>query len=150
MGRWSELSVVSVVHSKSVAISGVVMERSGEVAAPCEGSLVGVSELRMTRPAGISESRISSPRAAARVSLVCENHAGLWALKSPRMRVSSRGERRSSREGEKSGGHEEVGGMYMLKILSGVSLMMAVMARCSVMLSLGKRGSVLMGEYWME
>ena len=34
MGRWSELRVVSVVHSRSGAISGVDIERSGEVGFP--------------------------------------------------------------------------------------------------------------------
>ena len=111
IGRWSEFRVVRVVHSKSVAISGVVIERSGEVGFPCLGSLVGVLVLRRTRSEGISALRISSPRASARASLVCEYHAGLWALKSPRMIVSSVGVRRSPRDGEKLGGQEEVGGM---------------------------------------
>ena len=38
----------------------------------------------------------------------------------------------------------------MLKILSGVSLMIAVMARCSVVVSLGKNEEVSMWVYWME
>ena len=88
-----------VVHSRSVAISGVDMERSGDVGFPWEGSRVGESVLRMTRFAGSRALTISSPRVAARASLVCENHAGLWALKSPRMRVSSCGVKRPSSEG---------------------------------------------------
>ena len=86
--------MVTVVHSKSVAISGVDMDRSGEVAFPLEGRRVGVSRLRRTRLAGVRESRISSPRAAAPELVVSENQAGLWALKSPRKRVSSWGSRR--------------------------------------------------------
>ena len=34
MGRWSELRVVRVVQSKSIAISGVEIEISGEVGLP--------------------------------------------------------------------------------------------------------------------
>ena len=81
--------MVRVVHSREAAISGVAMVRSGEVGLPWEGKRVGVSVFRRTRSAGVRASRISSPRAAARASLVCENHAGLWALKSPRKRESS-------------------------------------------------------------
>ena len=111
MGRWSELRVVAVVQLKSMAISGVAMVRSGEEGVPWEGSRVGLSVLRITRSELLMVSRMSSPRASARLSLVCENHAGLWALKSPRMRVSSWGDRRESREGVKPGGQEEWGGM---------------------------------------
>ena len=78
----------------AVAISGVDIERSGEVGLPWEGRRVGVSVLRRTRSAGVSASRISSPRAAAPELVVSENQAGLWALKSPRKRVSSWGSRR--------------------------------------------------------
>ena len=84
---------------------------------PCEGSLVGVSVLRVRRLEELRRSLIMCPRASARPSLVCEYHAGLWALKSPRMRVSSWGHRRESSDGVKPGGHEEAGGMYMLYML---------------------------------
>ena len=87
-------------HSRSAAIDGVAMDRSGEVGLPWEGSRVGESKFRRTRSVAISESSIKSPRAAARESLVCEYHAGLWALKSPRMRLSPWGVSKSSREGE--------------------------------------------------
>ena len=110
MGRWSELRVVRVVHSRSVAIAGVEMDKSGEEGLPEEGSRVGESELSRTRSEEVKESRMSRPRAAARESLVCEYHAGLWALKSPKMRVSSWGVRSPSREGVKLGGQDEVGG----------------------------------------
>ena len=66
MGRWSELRVVRVVHSRSVAIAGVEMERSGDVELPKEGSRVGESELRRTRSEEVSRSNMSCPRAAAR------------------------------------------------------------------------------------
>ena len=117
MGRWSEFRVVMVDHSRSVTISGVTIERSGDEGFPEEGSLVGESELSSTRLDAVRESRMVCPRAAARVSLVCENQAGLWALKSPRMRVSSWRHRRESSDGVKPGGHEEAGGMYMLYML---------------------------------
>ena len=111
MGRWSELSVVRVLHSSSVAIAGVDMDRSGEDGLPKEGSRVGESELSMTRSEEVKESRMSCPRAAARRSQVCVYHAGLWALKSPRIIVSSWGVRSSSKEGVKLGGQDEMGGM---------------------------------------
>ena len=124
-----------MVHSRSVAIAGVDMDRSGEEGLPKEGSRVGESELSRTRSEEVKESRMSRPRAAARESLVCEYHAGLWALKSPKMRVSSWGVRSPSREGVKLGGQDDMGGMYMLMMLRGRLLMVAVMARCSVMVS---------------
>ena len=98
IGRWSELRVVRVVNWKSIAISDEAIARSGEEGVPCEGSLVGVSELRVIRLEELRRSLIWCPRASARPSLVCENHAGLWALKFPRMRVSSWGDRRESRK----------------------------------------------------
>ena len=55
-----------------------------------------------------------------------------------------------SRSGEKLVGQDECGGMYMLKICNGESLMVAVMARCSVVESLGNKASVWRGEYDME
>ena len=127
------MRVVRVLHSRSVAIAGVDMERSGEEGLPEEGSRVGESELRRTRSDEVKESRMSRPRAAARESLVCEYHAGLWALKSPRMMLSSWGVRSPSKEGVKLGGQDEIGGMYMLMMIRGKLLMVAVMARCSVM-----------------
>ena len=128
-----------VVHVKSRAMSGVAIDRSGEVGFPWVGRRVGVSELRRTRLEGMRALEISSPRAAARASLVCEYHAGLWALKSPRMRVLSWGVRRPPRHGEKFGGQEDMGGMYILKILRGLLLIWTVTAWCSVVESLGKR-----------
>ena len=114
MGRWSELRVVMVDHSRSGTISGVTIVRSGDEGLPKEGSLVGESELRRTRLKEMRESWMSCPRAAARVSLVCENQAGLWALKSPKIMESSWGLRRASRSGLKLGGQEDIGGMYIL------------------------------------
>ena len=38
----------------------------------------------------------------------------------------------------------------MLKMVSEVSLMVALIARCSVVVSLGKKGSVSMGVKWIE
>ena len=70
-----------------------------------------MSVFRVIKLEGVRRLLMRSPRASARLSLVCENHAGLWALKSPRMRVSSWGDRRESREGVKPGGQEETGGM---------------------------------------
>ena len=57
------------------------------------------------------------------------------------MIVSSWAWESSWREGVKWGGHDEIGGMYMLKMCMGMLFMVAVMARCSVVWSLGKRWS---------
>ena len=100
-----------MVQVRSRAISGVAMEMSGEVGDPWVGRRVGESVFKMTRLDGVRALEISSPRAAARASLVLEYHAGLWALKSPRMRESSTGERRPPRDGVKPGGQDEIGGM---------------------------------------
>jgi len=62
--------------------------RSGEVGCPKEGSLVGVSWLRRQRGLALMASATASPRAAAVRSPVRENQAGLWALKSPRIKES--------------------------------------------------------------
>ena len=75
--------MVSVYHSESIAMCGVAMERSGEE------ELVGVSVLSKDRSESVSKSNRWEPRAAPLVSLVNEYQAGLWALKSPRMRESS-------------------------------------------------------------
>ena len=139
-----------VDHSKSGTISGVTIVRSGDEGFPEAGSLVGESELSRTKLEEVRESRIFCPRAAARVSLVCENQAGLWALKSPKIMESSWGLRRASRSGVKLGGQEEMGGMYMLYMLIGRLLIVAEMARCSVVESLGKRWSVGSGVKEME
>ena len=88
-----------VDHSRSETISGVTIVRSGDEGLPEEGSLVGESELRRTKLEEMRESRMLCPRAAARASLVCENQAELWALKSPKMMESSWGLRRASRSG---------------------------------------------------
>ena len=77
MGRWSEFRVVMVDHSRSGTISGVAIVRSGDEGLPEEGSRVGVSELSRTKLEEVRESRILCPRAAARVSPVCENQAEL-------------------------------------------------------------------------
>ena len=58
MGRWSELSVVRVVKRRSVAISGVAMERSGEVGWPRwgkTGGSVGVQEDEVGRDEGVQD-----------------------------------------------------------------------------------------------
>ena len=65
IGRWSELREVRVVNSKSGAISGVAIARSGDVGVPCEGSRVDVSVLRVTRLEGVRRSRMRFPRTSA-------------------------------------------------------------------------------------
>ena len=89
MGRWSELPVVEGDQSESIAMWGVAMERSGEEGFPEVGRRVCISELRRTRSASNSASWMASPLLAAEESVVEENQEGWWALKSPRMRVSS-------------------------------------------------------------
>ena len=59
------------------------MVRSRDVGLPLGGRRVGRSSLRMTIWLLSLESAIELPRAAARSSIVVENHAKLWALKSP-------------------------------------------------------------------
>ena len=111
IGKWSEFSVVRVFHSRSVAIAGVAMDRSGEEGFPWEGSLVGESVLSRTRLELRSASWMSLPRAAARESPVWEYPAGLWALKSPRIMLSPRGVKSKSSVGVKLEGHDDIGGM---------------------------------------
>ena len=65
MGRWSEFRVVRGVQSKSRAIWGVEMERSGEEESPWDGSRVGASVLRSTRLLSVSASSMLSPLVAA-------------------------------------------------------------------------------------
>ena len=65
------------------------MVRSGEEFGPFLGTRVGQSSLRRPKELSLSDSKIESPLAAALESPVDENHAELWALKSPRIRMSS-------------------------------------------------------------
>ena len=58
MGRWSELRVVMVDHSESMAMCGVEIERSGEVGLASEGSRVGESVLSRSRSESV---RVSCP-----------------------------------------------------------------------------------------
>ena len=120
--------MVIVPHSESIAICGEAIDRSGEVGAPCEGTRVGESPLSSARPASVMALLMSAPLSSARVEEELEYQERWWALKSPRKRESSR-VRRNSNAGEKPGGQEVVGGMY---ILMELPLMVAVMARCSV------------------
>ena len=92
-----------------------------------------------------------SPRSADRRSVVWEYHDGWWALKSPRMIVSPWAWEKSWREGVKCGGHDEIGGMYMLYMCMGMLFMVAVMAKCSVVWSVWKRwleGRGVQGMEW--
>ena len=50
--------MVSVDHPRSVAISGVAMDRSGDEGVPKEGSRVGESSLRITKLEGASKLRM--------------------------------------------------------------------------------------------
>ena len=97
-----------VYHSESIAMCGVDKEMSGEEELV---GLVGVSVLSKVRSESVSKSSRWEPRAAPLASLVDEYQAGLWALKSPRMRESSWSWSKSWREGVKLGGQEDVGGM---------------------------------------
>ena len=87
---------------------------SGEDGLPCEGRRVGVSVLRSERSESMSVLCMWSPRSADRASAVWEYHDGWWALKSPRMMVSPWAWEISWREGVKLGGHDVIGGMYIL------------------------------------
>ena len=85
MGRWSELSCVRGVQVESRARWLLTMVRSGDEGLPCVGRRVGWSSLRRTIWLESMASTIVNPLAAARSSCVAENHALLWALKSPTM-----------------------------------------------------------------
>jgi hypothetical protein len=111
IGRWSELSVVYVRQSSIGAMCAEHKERSGDVLGPLEGVLVGVFSLRRHRLLPFKASISSSPRAAAAWSDVEENQAGLWALKSPVIKVSFVTSKSLGKLGEKPGGQEEGGGM---------------------------------------
>ena len=87
---------MEVAQSRSVAIEGVTMVRSGEEGLPREESRVGESSLKRTKSEAVRASRMSAPRPAARGSTVWEYQAGLCALKSPKMRESSGGVRSPS------------------------------------------------------
>ena len=89
MGRWSELPVVMGDHSESIAMCGVAMVRSGEEGLPVLGRRVGWSILRSTSSESMRASWMETPLFAAEESDVEEYQVGWWALKSPRMRVSS-------------------------------------------------------------
>ena len=102
---------MEVVHLKSMAMWGVAIVRSGEVGSPLGGSRVGESSLSKTRSQSVRDWEMMLPRASARLSLVAECQAGLWALKSPRIKESSGGENSLSKSGVKDEGHEEVGGI---------------------------------------
>ena len=91
-------------HSESIAIWGEAMERSGEEGFPEVGRRVGWSVLSRTRSESVNESWIESPLLAAEESEVEEYQEGWWALKSPKMRVSSWAWKSGSRAGAKPGG----------------------------------------------
>ena len=60
------------------------MVRSGDEGLPCVGRRVGWSSLRRTIwLESMASTIVNHPLAAARSSCVAENHALLWALKSP-------------------------------------------------------------------
>ena len=50
IGRWSELSVDSVCQEHEVMSDADANETSGELASALCGTLVGVSQLRLSRP----------------------------------------------------------------------------------------------------
>ena len=130
-----------VDHSESIAMWGVEIVRSGDEGLPWEGRRLGVSVLSRVSSESVSVLCMWSPRSADRRSVVWEYHDGWWALKSPRMIVSPWAWEKSWREGVKCGGHDEIGGMYMLYMCMGMLLMVAVMAKCSVVWSVWKRWS---------
>ena len=75
------------------------MVKSGDEVGPVLGTRVGESSFRRTSVLLFNVSRIDSPLAAALGAPVCENHAGLWALKSPMIKISSCVEKRSRKFG---------------------------------------------------
>ena len=88
MGRWSEFRVVMGFQLRTVERWAEQKERSGEDLGPFVGSRVGESELRILIWLPLIASRMRSPRILEELQEVEEYQAGLWALKSPRMRQS--------------------------------------------------------------
>ena len=82
IGRWSELSVVSVCQEHEVMRDAD--ETSGELGSALGGTLVGVSQLRIPWSDPLIESAIFLPL----VSVDPEYQDGWCALKSPRIRLS--------------------------------------------------------------
>ena len=66
-----------------------------------------LSSLRRQRGLVLSASTTASPLIAAVASCVWEYHAGLWALKSPKISVSSGVSKSREKLGEYWGGQEE-------------------------------------------
>ena len=90
IGRWSEFSVVRVGQEAVMAMSGVEIEMSGEVAVAFVGILVGVFVLRAMKEDCVIWSEMSEPRESDRE----ENQRSSCALRSPKMRVVEVGWRR--------------------------------------------------------
>ena len=88
MGRWSEFRRVAGCHTAARARCALQKVRSGEEGAPRIGRRVDESVLSKHRELFAEACRISSPLATALSSTDGENHAWLWALKSPTTRVS--------------------------------------------------------------
>ena len=100
MGRWSELRVLWVFHSTAVARWAEIRDRSGEVGTG--RGWVGVGWFRRKRSLLFMAAAMVSPRVAARSHCVAENHASLWALKSPTIKVSASEEKKGSRVSSES------------------------------------------------
>lgn len=83
IGRWSELRVGRVCHWVERAMSGLLMEMSGEDGFVLVGARVGVSVLRVQK----SDVEICVAMSSPLLSASDECQRGSCALKSPNMSV---------------------------------------------------------------
>ena len=84
IGRWSEISVDRVCQEHEVMREADANETSGELGSALGGTLVGMSQLRISWSDPLIESSIILPL----VSVDPEYQDGWCALKSPRIRMS--------------------------------------------------------------
>ena len=84
IGRWSELSVDMVCQEHKVMSDADTNETSGELGSALGGTLVGVSQLRISWSDPLIESAIFLPL----VSVDPKYQDGWSALKSPKIKLS--------------------------------------------------------------
>ena len=100
------MRVVCVCQVEFTARCADDIVRSGDEQGPVLGTRVGESSFNRARVLSFSVLRMDSPLAAARGAPVQENHAGLWALKSPIIKMSSCVEKRLRKFGSYWAGQE--------------------------------------------
>lgn len=113
MGKWSEERAAKGDHSVWRDITGEQNEMSGEVG---DWSIAGGLRVGVCGSLSVLYESSCCSSVVPRGSMLCrESHTGWCALKSPRMNVLCCASVLSwSICGEYCGGHEELGGMYIL------------------------------------